>query len=106
MRGRPARLVALAACLSMLACAGAGRRFDSTHVTDIQKAVQDKEQIRAWFGEPVQVQSLSDHPDGCTERWTSVHAFASYGGTRTESKSLVVDSEPKGLVCDHAYVEK
>jgi len=99
------RPVALVLCLALVACAGAGRRFDSTHVADIEKGVQDQARIRAWFGEPVRVQTLSDHPAGCTERWTWVHAFSSYGGTRTTSKSLVVDFDQRGLVCDHAYVE-
>ena len=74
-------------------------------MTDVQKGVQSKEQIRGWFGQPGQVQPLSEHPAGCTERWIYVHAFSSYGGTRTTSKSLVVDFDADGGVCDHAYTE-
>lgn len=95
----------IALCLVLLACAGAGRRFDSTHVTDVEKGVQDEAQIRAWFGDPVRVETLSGHPAGCVERWTYVHAFSSYGGAKTTSKSLIVDFDTQGRVCDHAYAE-
>lgn len=109
MRPTPSRVFVCALvavlCLGLLACAGAGRQFDRTHVTDIRKGVQDEDQIRAWFGSPVRVEALSGHPAGCAKRWTYVHAFSSYGGAKTSSKSLVVDFDADGLVCDHAYVE-
>lgn len=98
------RAIGLVACMVLVACAGAGRRFDTTHVTDVRKGVQDRATIREWFGEPLRVETLSAHPAGCTERWTYAHAFSSYGGAKTTSESLVVDFDANGLVCDHAYV--
>jgi outer membrane protein assembly factor BamE (lipoprotein component of BamABCDE complex) len=99
-------LFLLLSALLLAACATAGRQFDRTHVNDVKKGVQTKEQIRAWFGEPYQVTApLSGHPAGCVERWTYVHAYASYGGMKSTSASLVVDFDKKGKVCDHAYSE-
>lgn len=92
--------------IAFVACATAGKQFDRTHINDIKKGVQTKEQIRAWFGEPYQVtKPLTGHPAGCVERWTFVHAYSSYGGTRTESSALIVDFDKDGRVCDHAYSE-
>jgi len=89
------------------ACATAGRQFDRKHINDIQKGVQTKEEIRAWFGKPYQVtKPLAANPAGCVERWTYVHAYASYGGARTKSAALVVDFDKSDKVCDHAYTEQ
>jgi len=98
-------LVVLFLVLFLSACASSGRQFDRTHVTDIQKGVQSKEQIKGWFGTPNQVTALQGHPAGCVERWTYVHAYASYGGARAQSAALVVDFDRSGKVCDHAYTE-
>jgi outer membrane protein assembly factor BamE (lipoprotein component of BamABCDE complex) len=95
----------LALALALSACARSGRQFDRTHVTDIQNGVQTKEQIRGWFGTPGQVTALQGHPAGCVERWTYVHAYASWGGARAQSAALVVDFDRNGKVCDHAYTE-
>jgi outer membrane protein assembly factor BamE (lipoprotein component of BamABCDE complex) len=100
------RSLLIVAALMLFACATAGKQFDRTHVHDIQKGVHTKAQIRQWFGEPYQVQTpLTGHPAGCVERWTYVHAFSSYGGTKTKSASLVVDFDSEGKVCDNAYTE-
>jgi outer membrane protein assembly factor BamE (lipoprotein component of BamABCDE complex) len=94
------------AILIMYACAGAGKKFDSTHVNDIQKGVQSKAEIASWFGDPYQkVSPLSVEGSGCVERWIYVYAFSSYGGAKTSSNSLVVDFDSDGKVCDHAYQE-
>jgi outer membrane protein assembly factor BamE (lipoprotein component of BamABCDE complex) len=90
----------------LAACATAGREFDRTHVNDVKTKVQDKDQIRTWFGEPFRVQPLIGSAIGCMERWTYVHAFSSFGGAKTTSASLVVDFDKNGKVCDHAYVEQ
>jgi hypothetical protein len=87
------------------ACAGAGRKWDTTHANDVRDGVQDKAQIETWFGKPYQVQSpLTGHPKGCTERWTYTHAWSNWGGAQTTTNTLVVDFDARGIVCDHAYV--
>jgi len=103
---KPAIVVATLLLAVVVACASIGRQFDRTHVNDIKTGVQTKDTIREWFGEPNQViVPLQRHPAGCTERWTYVHAYSSYGGLKTESASLVVDFDKHGKVCDHAYSE-
>lgn len=99
-------LSTLVFALALAACASSGRDFDATHATDVQKGVQDKAQIQAWFGTPSQTQSLSGHPAGCSERWTYVHARSTYGGMETHTKTLVVDFDSDGVVCDHAFVQQ
>ena len=93
------------ALVLFVSCATAGKKFDRTHVNDIQDKVQDKNQIRSWFGEPYRVQPIAGSPAGCVERWTYVHAYSSHGGAKTTSASLVVDFDKSEKVCDHAYVE-
>ncbi|HEB89002.1 MAG TPA: outer membrane protein assembly factor BamE [Deltaproteobacteria bacterium] len=88
-------------------CASAGRDFDTTHAADIEKGVQDKAQIRSWFGEPYQVaMPLSGHPLGCMERWTYTYAYSDRGGARTKAKTLIIDFDANGKVCDHAFVKQ
>jgi outer membrane protein assembly factor BamE (lipoprotein component of BamABCDE complex) len=89
-----------------LGCASAGRDFDTTHATDVQKGVQNKDQIRTWFGEPYQAQAITGHPAGCTERWTYTYAYSDRGGMRTQTKTLVVDFDASGTVCDHAFIRQ
>ena len=89
-----------------VSCAGAGKKWDTTHVNDIQNGVHDKAQIKAWFGEPYQVTHLAQHPMNCTERWTYMHAWANWGGAQTTSNALVVDFDDNGIVCEHAYVNQ
>jgi len=96
----------IVAVLALASCASVGNKFDTTHVNDIKKGVQDKGQIRAWFGEPYRVQPVTGSPAGCVERWTYTHAFSSYGGAKTKTETLVVDFNPSGKVCDEAYVEQ
>ena len=87
----------------MLSCATVGKEFDTTHANDVQSGVHDKQQMRAWFGEPHQVTApLREHPAGCVERWQWTHAHSVAGGS-TESESLVVDFDAQGKVCDHAF---
>lgn len=96
----------LAVVVALGACATAGKKFDRAHINDIQKGVQSREQIQEWFGKPYQVaKPLQENPAGCVERWTFVHAYASFGGTKTTSAALVVDFDKAGRVCDHAYTE-
>jgi outer membrane protein assembly factor BamE (lipoprotein component of BamABCDE complex) len=100
------QVVAVVAVLALVSCASAGRQFDTTHVYDIKKGTQDKDQIRAWFGEPYRVQAVSGSPLRCVERWTYTHAFSSWGGTKTKTETLVVDFNKSGKVCDNAYLEQ
>jgi len=96
----------LTACLMVTAmifgCASAGKQFDTTHVNDV-KIGQDKSQIQTWFGSPNTSTAITGHPKGCTERWMYTYAHAVGFGKVTESKTLVVDYDSKGKVCDHAY---
>jgi outer membrane protein assembly factor BamE (lipoprotein component of BamABCDE complex) len=98
--------VAIVAVLTLVSCASAGKQFDTTHVNDIKKGAQSKDQIRAWFGEPYRVQTISGSPFGCLERWTYTHAFSSWGGTKTQTETLVVDFNESGNVCDNSYLEQ
>jgi len=91
--------------LALISCASSGKQFDRIHVNDIQTGVHDKAQIKAWFGEPGQIQSFAPTSTGCVERWIYVYARSTHGGAKTKSASLVVDFNKKGKVCDHAYVE-
>jgi hypothetical protein len=85
------------------ACATVGHEFDTAHVDDIQKGVQDKQQIIGWFGQPYQTtKPLVGNPLGCIERWQWTHAHAVSGGSTT-SESLVVDFDAAGKVCDNAF---
>lgn len=100
------KIVAVVAVLALLSCASAGKQFDTSHVNDIKKGSQDKDQIRAWFGEPYRVQAISGSPLGCVVRWTYTHAFSSFGGAKTKTETLVVDFNKSGKVCDNAYLEQ
>jgi len=99
-------IVTMSLLALLVACASAGREFDSARAQDIQVGIHDQAQIRAWFGEPYQIQSVSGSPIGAVSRWTYVHAYASFGGLKTETHSLVVDFDAKGKVVDRAYVAK
>jgi hypothetical protein len=97
-------LIVLLALLSLVACASAGKRIDRTHIDEISNGVQDKAQIRQWFGEPYSMKTgLTGHPAGCVERWTYEYAKARGYGHVTYSEILVVDFDTKGKVCDHAF---
>lgn len=86
------------------ACASAGNRIDRTHLDDVANGVQDKTQIRQWFGEPYSVNpNLKGHPSGCVERWTFEYAKAQGFGNVTYSEILVIDFDSNGRVCDHAF---
>jgi len=98
------KLTLLLLFVMMAACASAGKPIDKTHMNDISNGVQDKAQIRQWFGEPYTVKTgLVGHPSGCVERWTYEYAKARGFGNVTYSEILVVDFDPAGKVCDHAY---
>jgi hypothetical protein len=92
------------------AAATGGRAFDSTHVNDIQKGTHDKAQIQAWFGQPFKVMApLPRNPAGCVERWLFVQTdVTAVGATVTsyQSKTLVVDLDAAGKVCDHAFIAR
>ena len=88
----------------LVACASAGRKVDRTHIDEIANGVQTKSQIRTWFGEPYGVQTgLQNHPNGCVERWRYEYAKAQGFGNVTYQEVLVVDFDPAGKVCDHAF---
>jgi len=99
-------IASIASAMLVLACAGAGRKWDTTHANDVQTGVHDKAQVRSWFGEPYQTTALTGHPAGCSERWTYTHAWSNWGGAETTADTLVVDFDGKGVVCDHAYVKQ
>lgn len=96
-----ALFLVLGLCIS--ACAAAGHKIDRAHMGEIENGVQNKDQIRAWFGEPYTVKTdLTGHPSGCVERWTYEYAKARAGKV-TYSEILVVDFDKDGKVCDHAF---
>jgi hypothetical protein len=84
------------------ACATVGRDFDTTHANDIRTAEQDKTQIAAWFGEPRFTTTFDKNPKGCVERWQWSYGTAAVGSS-TRAKSLIVDFDADGKVCDHAF---
>jgi hypothetical protein len=92
--------------LSFLAgCATVGKKWDTTHANDVQRGVQDKQQMIAWFGEPTtRVSPLHNHPAGCVERWQWTYAH-SVAGASTVSDVLVVDFDAAGKVCDNSYAQ-
>jgi outer membrane protein assembly factor BamE (lipoprotein component of BamABCDE complex) len=98
-------VLAVVAVFALVSCATMGKDFDRTHVTDIKTGVQDKNQIRDWFGEPNQKQSITDSTKGCVERWNYIygHSHATFGGFKTKGATLVVDFDQSGKVCDHGY---
>jgi outer membrane protein assembly factor BamE (lipoprotein component of BamABCDE complex) len=100
------KLILFVSIFALVGCAGAGREFDSTHAKDVQKGVHDKAQIQAWFGAPYQSLTLTGQPAGCTERWTYIHAWSNWGGAQTTTRTLVVDFDSNGVVCDQAFVEQ
>ena len=90
--------------LFMVSCASAGHKVDRTHIDKIENGVQNKAEIRKWFGEPYTVNpNIKGHPAGCVERWTFEYAKAQGFGTVTYSEILIVDFDTKGKVCDHAF---
>jgi len=93
----------LALVFLLAACATVGRKFDTTHVNEIAKGIQDKQQMQQWFGPPTQTTSpLTGHPAGCVERWQWTYAHSVAGG-RSVSEVLVVDFDAAGKVCDNAF---
>ena len=99
-----AYLALLLAVLLLAACASAGRHVDRTHLGEIENGAQTRSQIEAWFGKPYSVKTgLVGHPNGCTERWSYEFAKAKGFGTVTYREALVVDFDPQGRVCDHAF---
>jgi outer membrane protein assembly factor BamE (lipoprotein component of BamABCDE complex) len=95
------RVVAVVAVFAFVSCAPI-----TTHKKDIRNGVQDKNQIRKLFGDPVQVQSISSSPSGCVERWTYVRTFWSWIEIKMKTETLVVYFGGDGKVCDHAYLEQ
>ncbi|OGU56049.1 MAG: hypothetical protein A2V66_14915 [Ignavibacteria bacterium RBG_13_36_8] len=90
--------------ITIVGCATAGNKIDRTHIDEIRNGVQNKEQIRGWFGEPYTITTnLQGHPSGCTERWTFEYSKAQGFGTVTYTEILVVDFDAEGKVCDHAF---
>lgn len=97
------RFVPLVVSLTVFACATVGKPFDTTHTGEIQKGVQDKAQITAWFGQPSQTTSLpAGNPAGCVERWQWTYSHSVAGGD-TVADALVVDFDAAGKVCDNAF---
>lgn len=98
------KMATLLLVLILSACATAGHKVNRDHIDNIKNGVQNKDQIRAWFGEPYTVKTgLTGHPSGCIERWTFEYAKARGFGNVTYSEILVVDYDKDGKVCDHAF---
>jgi hypothetical protein len=96
------RIILLA--LTLTACATVGKKFDTTHVHEIQKGTQTKSEITAWFGPAHSSTQLTQSELGCVERWQWMHARSRPGSTK--SQVLIVDFDSDGKVCDNAYSQK
>jgi outer membrane protein assembly factor BamE (lipoprotein component of BamABCDE complex) len=94
--------VVVLAILLLGGCATVGKKFDTTHVNDIENGKTTKVEARQWFGEPHQVTPLRDHPTGGVERWTYTYAHST-AGVSTTSEALVIDFDGNDVVCDHGY---
>ena len=100
-------LCTLLLVLTVSACASSGNKIDTTHINDVQNGVQNKDRIRAWFGEPSSTTTgLQGQPNKCVERWVYSYARAVGFGKVTCSEALVVDFNARGMVCDHAYTKQ
>ncbi len=87
--------------IAFTACATVGKKFDTSHVHEIQKGKQTKAEITAWFGPAHSTTQLTKSELGCVERWQWTHARSSMGSTTAEA--LLVDFDSDGKVCDNAY---
>jgi hypothetical protein len=96
------RRFTLVSFIAFAACATVGKKFDTTHVHDVQKGVQSKAEIQAWFGPAGTTSMIAKSDLGCTERWMWQYAHSVAGGSTT-SEALVVDFDAQGKVCDSAY---
>ena len=94
-------LVGLVFILSSCASSSIGRKFDTTHVNDIEKGVSTKEIIRQWFGKPYATGAAETElrAVGCVEGWSYLYAYL------TTSESLAVYFDADGKVCANAYVK-
>jgi hypothetical protein len=90
--------------LALVACATVGRAFDTTRVPHVQEG-QSKARIQGWFGPPANTMLLDRSDKGRVERWQWVHASAT-AAAAAKSQALVIDFDPSGHVCDHAYSEQ
>ena len=100
-----ALVIALSALMALTGCASSGKKFDTTHVNDIETDKTTRAQVDAWFGPPAS-QTSANTPQGAVLRYTYTYAYSSWGGAKTTSKSLVVDFNAQNVVVDHAYVEQ
>ena len=84
-----------------------GRKFDTTHVNDIQIGVHTKETIRQWFGEPYSTGASEPElqPMGCVEGWVYLYTTPR-GFLKTHVETLAVYFDDHGKVCSHAFVVK
>lgn len=95
----------LALCAAAAAgCATVGHEFDTTHAHDVKAGTQNKEQIKAWFGEPETVTTMTANAKGCVTSWMYRHGHSSVGSHAT-AEVLVVNFDEQGAVCDTAYSE-
>ncbi len=94
-------LLAAALLLPLLSggCASAGRNFDDSQVSKIQKGVTTEQDLITMFGQPEQRSMNSEGQTVLTWMYTHGHvngksfipfAGAFMGGTNSESKSLTV----------------
>lgn len=99
---RHAAITIASFALGLTACASAGKKFDTTHVSDIKKGTQTKNEILAWFGPAQSTTPVTQSEQGCVERWIYSYAHSVVGGS-TVSEALIVDFDATGKVCDNAY---
>ena len=104
--GIQALLLALALFLYSCAPVSIGRKFDTTHVHDIQKGVHTKETIRQWFGQPFATSAAEPElrSIGCVDGWSYVYSESNV--VKTHAESLAVYFDDQGKVCAHGFTVK
>jgi SmpA / OmlA family len=83
--------------LVMLGCFTVGRNFASAPVTQIEKGVTTKTEIKQWFGD----QFRTGLDDGY-ESWTYIYSSWT-GFSQTNSKDLYIIFNKDGTVRSYAY---
>jgi len=99
-------LLSLVFLLNSCGPSSIGRKFDVTHVNDIENRVTTKETIRQWFGEPYAKGAVNPEDDpelwakGCVDSWIYLYAYL------LTSESLAVSFDADGKVCTKGYKKK
>ena len=107
MNAKPYTVIIFIVAALMTGCASTGHEVDQSKVSQIQKGVTTKAQVREWLGDPEQV-AISDSGD---ETWTYMYMHASaqaqnfiplvggfVAGENVENQNTTVIFGPDGVV--------